>query len=424
MRSARVYLLVFVGLVLPVSGGIAYWGRQSNPENMLYSGLFQLDQGLTEEAVSIAQSLDERGYVDHASLLRGEVWRRKGLALASSTTAESASDTSRASRARQAFQQALAEFCRVRANDPLALDSQVAGGECLVRLGERKLAEETFAAVVKRKADHKEAHRWLAAIYIDLNSGQKAIEHLRAWGELEPSNGRPYRWIGLFCKDAKRADEAIEAYQEALRRDLEPALRTAVVEECAQALMELRGDYQGSLRLLTELPEGQRQQPNLLMIEAQCLLGQGQSARAGQVVDKVLGMAPESVPALRLRAKIHLAENPPRQALSLLEKAVKADPYDIESLQALMLTYRRLGDNAAADRELRRLGETKSLWDELTKLQQQAWRAPWDDQIRCRIGELCQRIHRPAEARMWLTAALDCNPDNQRAKQLLKAAAP
>src|SRR5262249_29871338 len=213
MRSFQVLLLVLGGLILPVAGGVAYWGYRTSPNQMLRRGLAQLDQGLTEEAAAMAQSLEERGHSDQACLLRGEIWRRSGLALASSPAAENTSEAALSPPPRDAFSRALAEFSRIKAPDPLALNSQVLGAECLVRLGERRLATEALLAVVSRKPEHKEAHRWLAAIYIDLNSADRAIEHLRAWGELEPANGRPYRWIGLFCKDAKRPDEAIAAYQ-------------------------------------------------------------------------------------------------------------------------------------------------------------------------------------------------------------------
>ena len=420
MRSFQVLLLVLGGLILPAAGGVAYWGYRTSPEQTLRRGLAQLDQGLAEEAAAIAQSLDERGHPEPACLLRGEIWRRSGLALASTPAAENSSEALLSPRARDAFQRALAEFSRIKARDPLAVDSQVVGAECLVRLGERRLATEVLLAVVSRKPEHKEAHRWLAAIYIDLNSADRAIEHLRAWGELEPANGRPYRWIGLFYKDAKRPDEAIAAYQEALRRDLEPALRAAVVGEYAQSLMEFRGDYQEPLHLLAKLPDEQREQPNLRMIEAQCLFGQGRKAEAISAVDKVLQAMPDSVLALRFRAKIHLADDQPQPALPLLEKAVRLDPNDVETRQQLMHVYRQLGDTARADKEQRRLEETKNIWDQLTKLHEKAWRSPWDDQVRCRLAELCLKVNKPAEARMWLTAALACNPENQRAHELLQ----
>ena len=47
-------------------------------------------------------------------------------------------------------------------------------------LRERRLAAETLKSLVQRQPDLRDAHRWLAAIYIDLNTPFAAIEHLRS----------------------------------------------------------------------------------------------------------------------------------------------------------------------------------------------------------------------------------------------------
>ena len=147
MRLSQL-LLLLTGLILPVSGAVAYWGYHTSPEQMVHRGLAELDRGLADEPARIADVLEERGHVNHASFLRGEIWRRTGLSLASTTAGESTSETARSSRARQAFQRALAEFSRVKAGDPLAADSSVLGAECLVRLGERKLAEDGAQPII------------------------------------------------------------------------------------------------------------------------------------------------------------------------------------------------------------------------------------------------------------------------------------
>ena len=45
---------------------------------------------------------------------------------------------------------------------------------------------------------------------------------------------------------------------------------------------------------------------------------------------------------------------------------------------------------------------------------------PWDDRVRYDIAALCLKINRVVEARMWLTAALACNPDNTQAREALR----
>src|SRR6266446_8735841 len=99
MRFSHV-LVLLAGVSLPVSGGLAYWCYRTSPDQMLHRGLTELDRGLAEEAEGIAESLEERGHVDHARMLRGEIWRRSGVSLAS-TAAGGAAETARSARARQ-----------------------------------------------------------------------------------------------------------------------------------------------------------------------------------------------------------------------------------------------------------------------------------------------------------------------------------
>ena len=84
-------------------------------------------------------------------------------------------------------------------------EATVRAAECLLQLGARRFATEALTDLVERRPDVIEAHRWLAATYIDLNAPDRALPHLRAWGRLEPTDGRPYRWIGFFIRDDKLA---------------------------------------------------------------------------------------------------------------------------------------------------------------------------------------------------------------------------
>src|SRR5262249_27821405 len=163
-----------------------------------------------------AGRLEQRGYRYHACLLRGEVRLREARAVVARATAAGLLDAERLgleSRARDVFRQTLAELARIRDEGPLALEATLLAAECLVRLDEHRLAVDALTAVLKRHPDQKDAHQWLAAIYMDLKSPPDAIRHMHAWGKLDPSDGRPYRWIGFFHKDYHRQVEAIEAYR-------------------------------------------------------------------------------------------------------------------------------------------------------------------------------------------------------------------
>src|SRR5437764_893461 len=97
--------------------------------------------------------------------------------------------------------------------------------ERLAKLLEKKgeiNAAEVLRALLKRHPDNKDAHRFLSVIYIDLNSPSEAIKHLEEWARLDPTNGLPHRWIGFFRRDNNQVSEAIDGYEQALKRQLTP----------------------------------------------------------------------------------------------------------------------------------------------------------------------------------------------------------
>jgi tetratricopeptide (TPR) repeat protein len=156
------------------------------------------------------------------------------------------------------------------------------------------------------------------------------------------------------------------------------------------------------------------------VLRANCLWGLGRLPEARQIVDLVLQTDSNHVDALRLRAQLHLAENQPQSALPLLEKAVKNEPHDVVSRQLLVQVFNQQGDAARVKEQTRFLEETKRLKDRLTRLHEEALKKPWDDQVRVQIAQACMELKRPAEARMWLEAALASNPNCLEARQRLQ----
>jgi Tfp pilus assembly protein PilF len=306
----------------------------------------------------------------------------------------------------------------MRDEGQLATEATVLGAECLVHLSERRFAAEVLHWALQRNPDHKEAHQWMAAIYIDLNSPSQAIAHLREWGRLDPQNGRPYRWIGWFLsKDYAKFNEAIEAYREACRRHLEPALRAEVVKELAAALVDGPAEYAAALDALAQSPES-ADQPEFLALRAQCLWNLARRAEATPVVEKAFRQNPELPRALELRAKMFLAEGQPRAALPLLEKALQVDRHNHVCRQLLMQAYKQLGENVRAEEQRQLLEKTRSSKDRLSKLHDEALLRPWDAKVRNELADLCLELNLQAEAQMWRQAALACTPNQMPGSSL------
>jgi tetratricopeptide (TPR) repeat protein len=320
---------------------------------------------------------------------------------------------------RKFLHQAVTEFAHVRDDGPTGVEASVLAATCLAGLEQRPLAVEVLDAVVKRHPDQKRAHGLLAAIYMDLNVPAAAVQHLRAWGELDTEDGRPYRLIGLLSKDYGGTQDAIKAYEEALRRHLEPGVRAEVIQELAKVLIDTQADAQRALDILDQCPEPSRNDPEILTLRADCLGGLGRWHEAARLLDSILRSQPRLTQALLLRAKIYRNEDGLKDARRLLQQAVAVEPHDGRIRQQLAEVYGQLGEDARAAEQHRLSEEWRAVEEDLGKLTHQAIRQPWDDRIRVMLALLCLKINRTREAAMWAQAAVAANPDNQQARQLL-----
>jgi tetratricopeptide (TPR) repeat protein len=409
MTHRRGVVLAILALVL-LGAGAVYRYRTTSPDRLLARGRSALERGDVDEAWGLVDRLEQRGHEAHGWLLRGESW----LVLAQATGA------ARPASPPEALRSALYALGRVQADGPVGTEAAVRAGECLVRQGEHRVAVELLNRVVERDPDQRDAHRWLAAVYIDLNSPNEAIRHLTEWGRLAPQEGRPYRWIGFFHKDYQNPEAAIPAYREALARHLEPALRADVVRELAQSLLDARADYQGVLDTIEECPEEYASGPDLRLLRAESLWGLGRRREAEKLADEVLLTDPKYPRALRVRARMYTATDRPRLARPLLERCVALTPLDLSARQHLLEVCQQLQDTEAAQTHRQKYEEGRALSRQLTQLYLTARDHPWDDRVRLEIARLCVKLDRMGEARTMLRAALACNPNNPEARQLLQ----
>lgn len=350
------------------------------------------------------------GLADQATSTRGLIW---ALASFYQKPARVSSP------ALNAFRQGLAELAKIQDDGPIGEEGTVLAAECLLRLDEKRLAEEGLKALIKRHPDNMEAHRFLSIIYIDLNSPGNAIKQLEEWGRLDPKNGLPYRWIGLFQKDNNQEGDAIKAYEDALARELKPDVRADALKELALIYLQSQGNPGKALDILAQGTEAFQNEPDILTMRVECLIDTEREAEALALVEKALEDNPQNARIIVLRARMYINENKPDLALPLLEKAVRLDPYDLKSQTLLMTTYGQLGKKEQAQKQKKEVDEVTKIITTLANLKTKADSAPWDDRPCVDIAATCIQMNRLEDARTWLQAALSRNPSNVRARRLL-----
>jgi tetratricopeptide (TPR) repeat protein len=270
-------------------------------------------------------------------------------------------------------------------------------------------AERFLRFVVSRRPDHVDAHRGLATLYYDQRAWASAVLHLAAWGDLDPRDGRPYRFMGLIYRELDQARPAIAAYRKALRRDLKPRVAEEVRRELAECLTA-QSHYAEALEVLGEDSPPDAEAPRLAALRGECLWGLRRGKEARALLEEALARAPRCAELLRLRARMHLADQQPRAAARLLERVLAEYPHDHASRYQLAQAYEALGRTREAGEQRALVKKTQALLRELTDLVREAGDKPWDGSLRRRAAELCRELDRPDLAEMWRRAAASCPP--------------
>jgi tetratricopeptide (TPR) repeat protein len=370
-----------------LAGGAAWWYRVTRPDYLLRQGQAALARGDRYRAEEIMLRLEEAGHKEQAYLLHADLLTRS-----------------------RQYRQALDELVKIGEDSDLGLRVQAAAlaGWCWLSLGNFDDAASDLSFVLDHEPDNLRAHQGLADIYYHLGALAQAAGHFEAAGRLDPQDGRPYQYLGYIAKDLDHKPEAIEAYQEALRRGLKPEAAAGVRQELAELLVG-QGRYAEAEEVLDSCdPRARDNEPVLLALRAECHLGQNRSEEARALLDRALAAHPRSVELLRGRAKLHLAAGEYPAAAELLEQAVALDKNDLTSRHQLAQAYEALGRSANAAEQRRLHEETQKALDELTKLSQEAMKRPWDAAVRRRLAKVCQQLGKADLATMWLEAADAC----------------
>jgi tetratricopeptide (TPR) repeat protein len=388
-----------VGVTLgTVNWGDGGWYYHRSPDYRLRAGQEALRQGDPDRAERIALALETAGFADHAALLRGELLFRRGQALAN------AGDLKRGA---PFLVRAVDQFEKIQERGSLRREAAEFYGLAALALGQRHEAERGLRYVLDEAPNAIDAHRGLAALYYDQGALTSAIQHLQRVAELDPEDGRPYRFMGHIYKDLEQNAEAIEAFRQALGRSLGAAFAEDVKENLAEVLVK-HSDYQDALQILASSTPQAADVPKLLALRARCLWALQQVADARSVLDRALAEHASSVELLRLRGEIFLQENEPQKAAELLERALSFDRHEQTSRQLLAQAYAALGKTVEAAEQKRLAGQTQEYLHQMTQLSREAMTRPWDAAVRKQLAEVCDHLDRPELAAMWRQAAGCC----------------
>jgi tetratricopeptide (TPR) repeat protein len=383
-------VLVVLAALLAV---FAYWSSQ-RPSRQFAAALAEVGRKDWDAVRIRAARLEQsRGYFPHAQLLWGVCEIQDGQ-----------------------FTHALEDLhasAQHQDTRPLAL---AYAGEAWFKMRQFKPAEQNLLAALKLDPSRADTHRWLASLYYDTGAMEHALVHLTRVAELDATDARPHRLMGLINNQYEQYAPAIDNYRESLRRNPNQPDRQIVLLELAQAQVKVR-NYAAALETLRTCQVSSEQR----VLEAECHFALGDRKQAKVILAEVLSQAPNRPDALMLLGGILLEEGLLPEATDVLSRCVEANPVDYAARFRLSQAHQRAGNQSEAERHGKIAEEIQALRLHFIDLHHQAIAQPHDAEVRYQLGVTAGQLQRLDLARNWFQSALALNPTHRQAAEALQA---
>jgi tetratricopeptide (TPR) repeat protein len=324
------------------------------------------------------------------------------------------------------LQHAANQLTSIPRESPMFARALVPSAEALMRLREAGAATPIepvyllLSEAARERGDDLQLQRWLAAVCLDLNLVEEAITALEQVARLDPSDGRASRTLGLLHATHRRPGRAIEAYRQALQRKLQPHVEVETRLELARAEVAT-GQAAAALKTLDMGEIAWMVYPDIMHVRASAhwLLGSERDRKeARRIAEANLSQWPNHGETLVLLGRMHMEEDRPQEAAPLLEHGLRVSAVDEDLHARLGRTYQALGRTADAEHQQRLADQVRDAKIRLDELERKARARPGDAEPRLEAARLCISLGRWLEARVWLRAALACQPAHAEAREL------
>lgn len=363
------------GVAVSMVTAVALRRDAPSSQQLLENGLFAAEWGDFGSARKVAMDLRSNGHAVESELVVAKILLAKGF-----------------------LQPALDALQNLEAGEHEIIQ-KVLFAEAAQRAGRHGDVQQILTPLVSQHPEVAATHRLLAATYYDIGAIDGAVHHLRQAADLEPTDPRPLRLLGLIYSDYELYDEAIPFYQESLRRSPNQPDRDDLLLELAKCFAKQRQYEEACAALGLREPSFESE-----TLRAECLLALGEQTVARQIVDSVLEEMPGNDAALLLSGTMFLEDGDAEAAMGPLTQAAE-DPNNYLAHLTLSRALARLGRDDDAMREQEAAEKVRSLRKEFADLHKEAWENPGDPDVRIRLGELAARLGRPDLEKVWRDAA-------------------
>ena len=246
---------------------------------------------------------------------------------------------------------------------------------------------------------------------------REARQLLDAWQRDYPGDPQSHFMRGYLNQALALFPEAAEAYRQGL--ELAPGETMMRIR-----LAEVLGEMNETDEAIGQFQRCADETPNdaaIFAAWAKCLVKQGDSAQARQVLQRALRIASMNFEALRQLGELELADGNFQQALPPLQAATSQRPYDTATHNALGKTLQALGRTAEARPHLEYAAQAEESLSRMERELRTVVDRPKDPELRYDIGLTLLKYGSPPDGVKWLHTVLELQPDHPGAHQALAA---
>lgn len=250
---------------------------------------------------------------------------------------------------------AVPEFEAALAADPAGFEPRLALGRAALRAGDFSKSQAVLEAALKQRPRSAEVHYLLGVAAAAKGEGATALLQLRHGLSLAENDGQRVRIYFHLAQVLERQDYYAAAVEIAQRFEklvggsedlpLQPQWRDLVVSQgwrvpalrgaCLRKLgkpQEAVAAYSAALRMSPENPE-------VMLSLAETLIDTGDTRRAAELADKVLGRQPGNTSALAMLAATLVADNRRDELRERLLSLVRENPSDLTLAQRVATIF-------------------------------------------------------------------------------------
>jgi tetratricopeptide (TPR) repeat protein len=256
----------------------------------------------------------------------------------------------------------------------------------------------------------------LVRVYLRESRTGAALACLDRWLEREPQTARAWHWRGLARERLHQEKNAVADYQKAL--ELEPG-RWGCRLRLARLLLG-RSNPEEALPYVQELERSHPDDPEVLVVRAQCRQLQGEESQAIELLDRTLALHPNLFDALVLRGQLACQQRQPAEGEVWLRRAVAQQPRDPRTLYILYQCLEQQGKESEAAKVLAQQKAAEADAMRLSELLTiEVERAPRDPDLLAEVGAILLRLGEDRPGKEWLYRALNENENHKAAHETL-----